>query len=105
MSRKRFTVISLLTAVLVVMMNGCQMASVEPETDNSQNEELTEGVPTAEISEVIPVKYVSQRFSECGTIEKISYAMYDYFGDGSEIEKYANVYLPYGYDEEKNYNG
>lgn len=155
MSRKRFTVFSLLMAALMVMMTGCQTASepvddgtyndeniaqsadavdiekneetesesmqdkqedmiaeairqetasVEPETDNSQNEELTEGEPTAEISEVIPAKYVSQRFSECGTIEKISYTTYDYFGDGSEIEKYANVYLPYGYDEEKKYN-
>lgn len=155
MSRKRFTVFSILTAALMVMVTGCQtasepgddgkfidenivqsadaedtekneetesenmqdgqkdmieeaikqeMASVEPETDNSQNEELTEGEPTAEISEVIPTKYVSRRFSECGTIEKISYTTYDYFGDGSEIEKHANVYLPYGYDEEKKYN-
>lgn len=155
MSRKRFTVFSILTAALMVMVTGCQTASepgddgkfidenivqsadaedtekneetesenmqdgqkdmieeaikqetasVEPETDNSQNEELTEGEPTAEISEVIPTKYVSRRFSECGTIEKISYTTYDYFGDGSEIEKHANVYLPYGYDEEKKYN-
>ena len=81
-----------------------ETAEVEPETDDSQDAELTDGEPTAEISEIIPVKYTSQRFSECGTIEKISYTTYDYFGDGSEIEKYAYVYLPYGYDEEKQYN-
>lgn len=81
-----------------------ETASVEPETDNSQDPELTEGEPTAEISEKIPAKYLSRRISECGTVEKISYKTCDYFGDGSEIEKYANVYLPYGYDEEKQYN-
>lgn len=81
-----------------------ETASVEPETDNSQDAELTDGEPTAEISEKIPAKYVYLRVSECGTIEKISYKTKDYFGDGSEIEKYANVYLPYGYDEEKEYN-
>lgn len=81
-----------------------ETAQVEPETDQSQDAELTEGEPTAEIGEIIPVKYISQRFSECGTIETISYTTFDYFGDGSEIEKHANVYLPYGYDEEKQYN-
>ena len=81
-----------------------ETASVEPETDDSQDAEMTEGEPTAEISEIIPAKYVSLRVIECGTIEKITYTTYDYFGDGSEIEKYAYVYLPYGYDEEKKYN-
>lgn len=81
-----------------------ETASVEPETDNSQTAEQTEGEPTAEISEKIPAKYVARRDTECGTIEKITYTTRDYYGDGAEIEKYANVYLPYGYDEEKKYN-
>lgn len=78
--------------------------SVELETDDSQSAELTDREPTAEISEKIPVKYLTLRVTECGSIEKITYTTYDYFGDGSEIEKQANVYLPYGYDEEKQYN-
>lgn len=81
-----------------------EIASVELETDDSQNAELTDREPTAEISEKIPVKYLTLRVTECGSIEKITYTTYDYFGDGSEIEKQANVYLPYGYDEEKQYN-
>ena len=81
-----------------------ETASVELETEDSQNAEPTEKEPTAEISETIPVKYLSLRVTECGTIEKITYTTYDYFGDGSEIEKQANVYLPYGYDEDKKYN-
>lgn len=81
-----------------------ETASVELETEDSQNAEPTEKEPTAEISETIPVKYLSLRVTECGTIEKVTYTTYDYFGDGSEIEKQANVYLPYGYDEDKKYN-
>ena len=81
-----------------------ETASVEPETDNSQEFVPEEKAPTAEISDVIPGKYITRRFTECGTVEKITYQTYDYFGDGSEIEKYANVYLPYGYDETRKYN-
>lgn len=81
-----------------------ETASVDLETDDSQNAEPGEKEPTAQISDLIPTKYITRRFSECGTIETISYTTYDYFGDGSEIEKYANVYLPYGYDEQKKYN-
>ena len=80
-----------------------ETADVELETDASQGVTL-EKEPTAEISEIIPVKYITQRFDECGTIEQISYTTHDYFGDGAEITKYANVYLPYGYSEEKQYN-
>lgn len=80
-----------------------ETASVEPITDNSREEDTAEE-SAAEIGEVIPAKYVAQRVSEGGTIEKITYKTHDYFGDGSEIEKQANVYLPYGYDEEKKYN-
>ncbi|MCQ2539258.1 MAG: hypothetical protein MJ114_02295 [Acetatifactor sp.] len=62
-------------------------------------------VPTAEISERIPSKYIGLQLKEMGTIEHISYTSYDYFGDASvEVTKEANVYLPYNYDESKQYN-
>lgn len=60
--------------------------------------------PTAEISLEIPEKYTTIRSDYCGSIEQITYPTYDYFGDKSEITKLANVYLPFGYDETKNYN-
>lgn len=81
-----------------------ETAPMGPETDDSREAGLTEGEPTAKISEKIPAKYVSRRTSECGTIEKITYKTYDYFGDGAEIKKYAHVYLPYGYDGGNKYN-
>ncbi len=65
---------------------------------------IEERVPTAEISDSIPVKYTSLQLKEAGTIEKITYTSYDYFGDGAEVTKEANVYLPYGYDESKKYD-
>lgn len=70
-----------------------------PEADTEEQRE-----PTAEISEIIPSKYISFRVNEAGTIQHISYTSHDYFGDGTEITKEANVYLPYNYDENKQYN-
>jgi enterochelin esterase-like enzyme len=68
-------------------------------------DENEERVPTAEISDsIIPVKYSSMRFDEVGTIEHIEYKSKDYFGDGAEVTKEANVYLPAGYSEDKKYN-
>ena len=67
-------------------------------------DEDEERIPTAEIAEVIPAKYKGYVIGEGGTIEHITYTAHDYFGDGAEITKEANIYLPYGYDEEKQYN-
>ena len=63
-----------------------------------------ERIPTAEISDKIPTKYINLRVVDCGKIEKITYVSHDYFGDGAEVEKAANVYLPAGYDPSKKYN-
>lgn len=92
-----------------------ETADVKPETEesstaqnntaegsNEQVQELRE--PTAEISEKIPEKYLMYQLTEPGRIEQITYTTRDYFGDGSEITKNANVYLPYGYSEDKKYN-
>lgn len=45
-----------------------------------------------------------KRADHLGTIEHISYQTKDYYGDGEEITKYAYVYLPYEYDETKQYD-
>ena len=84
--------------------------AIEAETssvDTTPAGEVTKGterVPDAEISSMIPGKYIKSQFVEGGTIEKISYTSKDYFGDKSDVEKEAYVYLPYGYDESKQYN-
>lgn len=61
-------------------------------------------VADAEISTKIPSKYTGLQVKEMGRLEQITYTSHDYFGDGSEVTKAANVYLPYGYDESKQYN-
>lgn len=56
-------------------------------------------------SDVIPAEYLTKRSDSCGTIQPISYSTYDYFGDSTKaITKNAYVYLPYNYDENKQYN-
>ncbi|MBO4679023.1 MAG: hypothetical protein J5626_05075 [Lachnospiraceae bacterium] len=84
--------------------------AIEAETSSVDTEHAgevkagAERVPDAEISSLIPGKYIKSQFVEGGTIEKISYTSKDYFGDESDVEKEAYVYLPYGYDESKQYN-
>lgn len=52
----------------------------------------------------IPIKDTALMFTDCGTINEISYTTKAYYGDESEITKTAFVYLPKDYDETKQYN-
>ncbi|MHB8129229.1 MAG: alpha/beta hydrolase [Mobilitalea sp.] len=56
------------------------------------------------VSDIIPDQYLTKRTDSSGSIQNISYTTQDYFGDNSTITKYAYVYLPYNYDESKQYN-
>ncbi|WP_408071326.1 alpha/beta hydrolase [Butyrivibrio sp. JL13D10] len=76
----------------------------EEATEAAEEDAKEERVPTAEIGEHVLPKYTNLRTDEAGTIEHISYTGHDYAGDGSEITKEANVYLPPNYDAEKKYN-
>lgn len=73
-------------------------------TDASVDSTTEEREATAEIGEMVHPKYTALRTDEGGVIERISYPAHDYAGDGHEITKEANVYLPYGYSEDKKYN-
>ena len=80
--------------------------------DTSDTAEVTAAPVVEEIkkidftpSDVIPEEYLTARTDSSGTIQPISYTTYDYFGDSSvAITKNAFVYLPYNYDESKQYN-
>ena len=48
----------------------------------------------------IPAEYRRPVKEGGGKIEHITYMSKKYYGDGSENEKHANVYLPEGYEEE-----
>ena len=71
------------------------------EMDNDNKETKS---PEVAVVDTIPAEYLTKLSENSGTIEKISYQTKDYFGDGAEISKSAYVYLPYNYDEAKQYN-
>ncbi len=52
----------------------------------------------------IPAEYRKLKKNASGTVEEITYTTKDYYGTGEEMTKPAYVYLPYGYDSEKQYN-
>lgn len=52
----------------------------------------------------VPERYDTQEAAQQGTVEKITYRTKAYATDEREVEKSAYVYLPYGYDETKEYN-
>lgn len=74
--------------------------NVNLETEKEPEEEH---IP-AEISTALPSKYLFDFDGEQGTVEKITYMAQDYLGNGEPYEKTAFVYLPAGYDENKQYN-
>lgn len=55
------------------------------------------------IVEQIPSEYMAY-IPFAGKVVPISYPSKDYFGDGGEITKYANVYLPAAYDGTKRFS-
>ncbi len=61
-------------------------------------------VPAKNESVIIPREYVKYNEDFLGQIVDINYTTYAYYGDGSEITKHANVYLPPEYDENGQYN-
>jgi enterochelin esterase-like enzyme len=67
-------------------------------------EEALEDIPIVEVVDSIPSEDLIIREEQNGTIQNISYKSKDYFGDGSDTTKPAYVYLPYNYDENKQYN-
>lgn len=52
----------------------------------------------------VPAKFDTGEISEAGTLEELVYETKAYATDGRSVEKRALVYLPYGYDPDKNYN-
>lgn len=58
---------------------------------------------TSEMVNRIPEEY-KMTLADGGQIVPIDYVTKDYYGDGHEIKKIANVYLPKGYDESKKYS-
>lgn len=52
----------------------------------------------------VPTAFDSQECPQPGTLERLDYATHAYATDSREVQKSAYVYLPYGYDPERQYN-
>ena len=52
----------------------------------------------------VPAKFDTGETEEAGTLEELVYETRAYATDGRTVEKRALVYLPYGYDPDRNYN-
>ena len=52
----------------------------------------------------VPARFDTGEAEEAGTLEELVYETKAYATDGRSVEKRALVYLPYGYDPDKNYN-
>lgn len=78
--------------------------SEESSVEESSEEELPEEVVPFEITTIVPSADMMDFKGEQGTVEYITYTAKDYIGSGDDVEKNAYVYLPAGYDENKQYN-
>lgn len=63
-----------------------------------EDESMNEFVDTIVVADTLPM------YTNCGTLEEITYTTKDYFGDGAAIEKKAFVYLPADYSADRKYN-
>ena len=52
----------------------------------------------------VPAKYDGEEPEQAGTVEEVVYDTRAYATDGRSVKKSAYVYLPYGYNKEKEYN-
>lgn len=87
--------------------NETEQVENNEEDESVNNEEVTTvEVPeaTASLGDEIPKKYFTKRNDNAGSIQRVTYTTYDYFGDEHELTKAAYVYLPYNYDTSKKYN-
>ncbi|MBB2183848.1 hypothetical protein H0486_13295 [Lachnospiraceae bacterium MD1] len=78
-----------------------EQTSSKTSTETTSNDDVQRAFP---VVDEIPAEYLTKRTDHSGSIETVTYQTKDYFGDGSEITKKAYVYLPYNYDEAKQYN-
>lgn len=69
----------------------------------TQQARSAQGHPLREIW-AVPEQYDAPNCPQAGTVEELSYQTKAYGTDGRDVEKRAQVYLPYGYDETKQYN-
>ncbi len=69
----------------------------------TQEARNVQGHPLREVW-AVPEQYDAPNCPQAGTVEELRYQTNAYGTDGRDVEKCAQVYLPYGYDENLRYN-
>jgi len=80
----------------------CLFGSYSQEVNSAIKEAMAQEQTEVTTVDAIPSEYMAFN-PDGGKIEYVEYKTKDYFGDGSEITKRCNVYLPSGYSTEKKY--
>ena len=85
-----------------------QPQSTAAKAAEPQTQEETETVPAGSIPALdeireIPAAYF-QESSQPGTIERVEYQTASYTDPDETQDKYAYIYVPYGYDETRQYD-
>jgi len=83
-------------------ISACSTASGKEADVKAEIKEAIAQETQAVTVDTVPSEYFAEAPAG-GRIERISYKTKDYFGDGAEITKSANVYLPAGYDATRRY--
>jgi enterochelin esterase-like enzyme len=94
---KKFAWISLTTLVLFAAFLGTFYGINVAEARDNQ-------APAQDEIWAVPAKYDSETCPQAGSVEKLTYTTKAYATDSRSVEKSAYVYLPYGYDENIEYN-
>lgn len=97
----------------ILFLSGCSAQLTPEQVPSEPVQEVTEPVNTASLSGIIPaeLEYVPDGYTRPaenpGTLEKLEYETWESFSyeeQTQKLTKTAWVYLPYGYDEDKQYN-
>lgn len=85
---------------LVVTIAGVFLVTWGVKTQQARD---AQGHPLREIW-AVPEQYDAPGCPQAGTVEELTYRTKAYATDSRELQKRAQVYLPYGYDENRQYN-
>lgn len=99
MKKSLFILIEIITALSLL---SCTKNEQKSKTENPIAQAIAEETKPVIKIDAIPREYRNP-VENGGTIEHITYKTKNYYGDGSEREKKANVYLPMEYDSSKKY--
>lgn len=83
---------------------GAEVTATPTPTEAPAVTETPVHVPAKNEGLEIPDEYRILREEASGTVEQITYTTKEYYGTEEEMTKQAYVYLPHGYDTEKQYN-